>query len=316
MPRVFVLCPDYPEPSGGIRQLYRHVDVLNRHGFDAAILHVCPGFRCTWFANQTRVVYAPQTIPGPTDVVVVPEVYGPDLADLFPGVRKVVFNQNAYLTFVGYSCDPTDLRTPYRHPDVIAVLTVSEDNRDYLSYAFPGLRIVRIHNGIDADLFRPAPTKARRLAYMPRKNTEDVVQVINLLKHRRALTGFDLVPIDGRPEAEVAAILAGSPVFLSFGHPEGCPLPPLEAMAAGCVVVGYHGRGGREYFRPVFSRPVEVGDVVGMAQAAEGVIGTYATDPEAVLAMGRAARAFVTEHYSPDREERDIVEFWKSLEQK
>src|SRR5207249_8464212 len=39
--------------------------------------HEKPGFRCSWFANQTRVLYAPQTPFGKSDILVVPEVYGP-----------------------------------------------------------------------------------------------------------------------------------------------------------------------------------------------------------------------------------------------
>ena len=55
---VFYLCPDYDVASGGIRTLYRHVDLLNAAGVPAAILHTREGFRCTWFPNDTRIAYA------------------------------------------------------------------------------------------------------------------------------------------------------------------------------------------------------------------------------------------------------------------
>ena len=89
-------------------------------------------------------------------------------------------------------------------------------------------------------------------------------------KQRRSLRAFDLVVIDGRTEAEVAGQLAECLLFLSFGTLEGCPMPPLEAMASDCVVVGYHGRGGREYDREEFCRPIEAGDVVGFARRRRG----------------------------------------------
>lgn len=237
MTRVFVLCPDHAPPSGGIRKLYRHVDVLRKNGIEACVVHTREGFRCTWFANDTPVAYHAQVRPRPSDFVVVPEVYGPGLAGLHPGVPKVVFNQNAYLTFRGYSLDPADGRTPYTSPEVVATFAVSEDNRDYLSYAFPNLRVVRLHYGIDAERFAPR-RKKKVIAFMPRKHAEDAVQVINLLKHRGSLSGWQVVAIDGRPEADVADILSGCAVFMSFGQSEGCPLPPLEAMACGCAVVG------------------------------------------------------------------------------
>lgn len=311
--RVFVLCPDYDPPSGGVRKLYRHVDVLRAHGVEAWLVHTREGFRCSWFPNATPVAYAAGVRPTPADFVVVPEVYGPGLAGLHPGVPKVVFNQNAYLTFRGYSLDPADLRTPYASPEVVAAFVVSEDNREYLAYAFPRLRLVRVRYGIDTRLFAARGAKERAVAFMPRKHAEDAVQVINLLKHRGALAGWRVVPVDGRPEPEVAEVLGRSAVFLSFGQHEGCPLPPLEAMACGCAVVGYHGRGGREYFREEFCRPVEAGDVVGFARAAEGMLRTFDADPVGFRAAGEGAAAFVREHYSPAREEADVLAAWRAV---
>jgi len=310
--RVFVLCPDYAAPSGGIRKLYTHVDVLNRNGIAAWILHQQDGFHLPWFEHSTPVVYAKSTGLTADDFLVVPEVLGPDIAKIAPGIRKVIFNQNSYLTFRGYTLDVHDLRTPYTHPDVLATLTVSEDNLQYLCHAFPALRLVRLHYGIDSRLFSARP-KHNRITLMPRKNAEEVVQVINIMKHRGALRGYEIVPIDGRPEREVAALLGECRFFFSFGYPEGCPLPPLEAMSCGCVVVGYHGWGGREYLLPEFSYPIEVGDVLNFAMAGERALRDAAADPARFDGMGRRAAAFVHEHYSLTREENDIVTFWKNM---
>lgn len=312
-PRVFVLCPDYEPPSGGIRKLYRHADVLNRHDLAASVLHHHDGFRLRWFDHATPVAYVHTTPLGGDDFLVVPEVFGPAIAGMAPGVRKVIFNQNSYLTFQGYALDPHNRNTPYYRADVVAALTVSEDNRPYLAYAFPRLRLVRLRYGIDAELFACHPDKQARIALMPRKNAADVVQVVNLLKQRRALDGYELVPIDGRPEREVARLLGACRFFFSFGHPEGCPLPPLEAMACGCVVVGYHGRGGREYFQPDFSYPVEAGDVVSFARLAEQALRACATDPAPWDEQGRRATAFVRAHYAVAQEEQDILACWRAL---
>src|SRR5882724_4374460 len=99
---IYVFCPDDNKPWGGIRKLYRHVDVLHKHGWPAKILHNQLGFRCSWFANQTPVTYASQTAIGPSDYVVLPEIYGLNATAMYPGVRKVVFNQNCYYTFRGF----------------------------------------------------------------------------------------------------------------------------------------------------------------------------------------------------------------------
>lgn len=47
--RIFIYCSNTNAKIGGIKQLYRHVDVLNRNGFKAYILHSEKGFRCSWF---------------------------------------------------------------------------------------------------------------------------------------------------------------------------------------------------------------------------------------------------------------------------
>ena len=54
---IYYRCPDKDYPVGGIRVIYRHVDLLNRNGFDAAVLHRLHPFRCTWFENETRVAH-------------------------------------------------------------------------------------------------------------------------------------------------------------------------------------------------------------------------------------------------------------------
>ena len=36
--RILVHCPDLTKPLGGVRMLYRHVDILNDLGFDASII--------------------------------------------------------------------------------------------------------------------------------------------------------------------------------------------------------------------------------------------------------------------------------------
>lgn len=310
--RVFVLCPDYDSPSGGVRRLYRHVDVLCHHGLDAALLHEKPGFRCSWFTNETRIATLNEIKLTPDDFLVVPEVLALALPQMAPGVPKVVFNQNAYFTFRGFPVDGPSVANPYACPDLVGVFAVSDDNAAYLRYAFPGLNVWRLHYGIDP-FFAPRWPKRRAIAYMPRKNAEDVVQVINLLRYRGALAGWDLVPIDGLNEGQVAQHLADCAIFLSFGTVEGCPLPPLEAMASGCVVIGYHGRGGREYFDPAFSYPVEPGDVVTFARAIETVLAQEQKSPGMLEHLGKRAATYVVKHFSPEREEHDIVTAWRAV---
>ncbi len=148
---------------------------------------------------------------------------------------------------------------------------------------------------------------------MPRKNADEAVQVFNLLRGRGALSGWELVSIHGLPEEEVSKVLEDTAIFLSFGHPEGCPLPPLEAMDRGCLVIGYHGRGGREYFKPEFCYPLEAGDVVGFAKAVEEVLEMEKREPGSMEKKGMMASEFIRANYSPEREAKTIVEIWEQI---
>jgi glycosyltransferase involved in cell wall biosynthesis len=300
---VYYLCPDYPTPSGGIRAIYRHVDILNEAGIDAAVLHHADGFACSWFEHSTRVVAAPSTPLSPADVLMVPEVYGPFL-DRFPAEpRSVLFNQNAYMTFEHV---PAGSRVPYEI--FAAALTVSEDSARFLRFAFPGLEVSVVANGVDPDLFFPSPDPPpKRLALMPRKRPGEAETILRLLGER--LRGWEVVRIEGASERRTAELLRSSPLFLALGKQEGFGLPAAEAMASGCYVVGFSGFGGRDLFDPSCTAPIEDGDVLGAAEAVAAAIDRYEREPRAVRDAGAAAGERVRERYSPRRQERDLLAF-------
>jgi glycosyltransferase involved in cell wall biosynthesis len=84
-------------------------------------------------------------------------------------------------------------------------------------------------------------------------------------------------------------------------------------MACGCVVVGYHGRGGREYFDPSFSHPIEAGDIIGFARVVEDVVRREQAEPGTLERQGKQAIEFVRANYSPERESQEIVEIWRTI---
>ena len=311
---VWVICPDWDKPSGGVRVQYRVVDALNAAGLPAAIVHRRPGFACTWFAHSTRIVPAAEVLVGPGDVIAVPEIYGSSILELPAGVRQVVFNQNPYVTLDSLTEDETAARPYLENADLAMVLTVSEHSADVLRYALPGVPVRRLHLGLDPGLHHPPAEPApRRIAYMPRRRATEAAQVLRLLELRGRLDGWEIVPIDGCSQREAADRLRGSRIFLSFSEREGFGLPPCEALACGCLVVGFDGFAGREFFGHPFAESVEDGDVVGFARAAERLMRRVEEAPVEMAEIGRTGARFVAEHYSPQTEREDLLEVFGPL---
>lgn len=314
-PTVWIVCPDWDRPSGGIRKLYRAADVLNEAGLHAAIVHKRGGFRCSWFDHSTRIVPAGDVLVAPGDVIAVPEIYGPTILDLPRGVPQVIFNQNAYLSLDSLVAAGPAAATPYAdNPDLAAVLVVSEDSAEVLRYLFPDAPVKRLHYGLDRAIHHPpSEPPGKRIAYMPRRRADEASQVLRVLEIRGVLDDWEVVPIDGRSESDVADLLRSSRIFLSFSRREGFGLPPCEALACGCLVVGFEGYAGREFFRAPFAYAVEDGDVVGVARAVEGVIQRVDHEPAVMAAAGEAGARFVLERYSPEAERRDLVDVFAPL---
>jgi hypothetical protein len=314
-PTVWMVCPDYDEPSGGIRRQYRTVDLLNEAGIPAAIMHRRAGFACSWFEHRTRIVTAGEIGVSEDDVIAVPEIYGASILDLPVGVRQVIFNQNAYMTLESLTEAGPAAAAPYvDNPDLAAVTVVSDHNAALMGYAFPEAPIHRIHLAIDDAIHHPpAEPPPRRIAYMTRRRADEAAQVLALLQRRGALADWDVVPIDGRSEAEVADLLRASRVFFSLSELEGLGLPPLEALACGCLVAGFDGFAGREFFRAPFATPVENGDVVGFARAAEALLRRIDEDPAGTWSAALAGSRFARERYAPEIERQDLVDVFAPL---
>jgi hypothetical protein len=313
-PRIWFVCPDHDEPSGGVRGIYASVDHLNAAGVPSAVVHQAPGFRCTWFASDTRIVCADDIdVVAGRDLLVIPEIYGANIPYIGEGVPKAVFNRNAYNTFKGLSVIPNPtVPSPYAHPDVIAAVCVSDDNVEYLRHAFPRLTVERVVNPVDPALFHPEP-KVPRITFMPRKHAEDAQQVLHMLLHRGALDGMEVTALQGMSLEQVAAVQRSALLFLSFGAPEGWGRPPAEAMACGAVVVGYHGMGGREFLTPEHAFPIPQGDIVGFARTVERLLDQWREDPSALEAIGARAMAAITARYTPEAERESVVRVFSEL---
>lgn len=318
MTAVYFDCPDNPAPNGGIKQIYRHVDVLNGFGVPAWVVHSTDGFRCGWFDNRTPVRYATDLSPGVDDLLVLPASRSAGqqvLSERFPGLRQVVFNQDCYLTFKDADLlagVDENYRSLTEHPDTIAVITVSRDSATVLRFLFPAMEIHTVKCGIDTTVFRFAAEKDRVIAFVAKKN-KILREVLNGLRVRGSIGDYSVAVIDNMHESQVAAVMRRSLVFLTAVTYEGFGLPAAEAMASGCLVVGFDGRGSREYFTPKTGFPVPTGDVMRYIETVEDVLRLVEDDRDTVDALRRNAASSIGTAYSLEQEADSIASVWDKI---
>lgn len=311
-PRIFYLSPDPITASGGVRVIYRHVDLLNELGFPATVLHARRGYRADWFENDTRVSAARDAILTPDDILVVPELYGANLRRLQGGPRIVLFNQGFYHTFAGVPLEAAPLLA---EAAVEAILTVSEDSLRALGEVFEGIPVHRARPVVDPSVFHPADRSSdrRRICFLTTRREVERHHVLSILRVRGRVQGWELVPIEGMAELEVAQTMRRSAIFLSFSSLEGFGLPPAEAMACGCYVIGFHGQGGQEYFDPAYCQPIPDADLLGFVHAVEAAVADHDADPRSLDRLGSRASAIVLERYSLAGLREDLLAFYASL---
>ncbi|WP_419785694.1 glycosyltransferase family 1 protein [Pseudodesulfovibrio sp.] len=249
--RIFL--PPVKKPTGGVTVLRQMADILHQSGYDACLVardHT--GWRPEGLANAAPVMEWADLDLKPGDRWVVPEGW---VNGLTPGLEAhadcISYVQNwAYL----FSSLPKGVlwnRLPVRF------LAVSEPVANYVETA-TGRPAPVLRPGIDRTIFHAPeakPVGKPTIAFMPRKNKAIADQIRAVFEHRNGPDRVRWRPLEGLDAYGVAKALGAAHIFLMTGYPEGCPLPPLEAMACGCLPVGYSGLGGWDYMRQAQENP-------------------------------------------------------------
>lgn len=313
-PKIFYHAYDHQRPTGGQKDTYQHVDVLNRNGREAYIVHMAPGFRLSWFENSTRVIdWATfrSMYNRDRDFMVVPEDLGAAIGHCEG--RKVVFNKNIYH---GFNAVYGQCADPNLSKDVIAIFAVSEHNRRHLRFAYPDKEIMLVHYDIRSDLFRYRPLRKKQpiVACLPKEPVQvrALMQMLELRASRGVSHGrhFQWLLLADLTERKIAEVLGNAVILVFLSTNEGLPRMPLEAMACGCLVVAYDSPPLTEYLPIEYRFPP--GDLVRMAEFVEHVEEAYPDKLSGFDGLTGAAR-LTSERYSSRIQERSVLDCWQRI---
>lgn len=280
---LFGMIENLGRPVGGVKVIFQAVGALRRRGFDAyvAATAATPG----WLAgsralDDVAILDMTQTQQiTPDDLYVATDAIGPHRMPLLLGrpQRRVLFVQNHNALAEGPLVDWSRLTH-------IRCLTVSEFSRRYLLEQAGFHDVAVVAPGVDTTVFRPGTTRRHRIAYMPRK-----LRALADKLRAESTPAVEWIPIDNATEEKTADILRSSSVFLNLGRKEGFGLPPLEAMAAGCVVCGFAGQGTTDFATPRNGFWVREGDVQGCLRAIDEALAA-AADPARAASVIQAGQ--------------------------
>jgi glycosyltransferase involved in cell wall biosynthesis len=312
MSRILYISHDAQQPRGGVDVLYNHVAVLRQHGLDAFVVHATPGFRYRFADRDVPVLDGSARLEVlESDVVVIPEDHAAVIQKCRAlSCRKVLFCQNHFYLVNGIA--PGEKWSDFGFS---SFLCTSEPIRQAMQKWF-GVTATVVRPYIDPGYFQERPWPPGppvNLACMPRKGAHHLRLVKGLLAASAVteLAGLRWLDIDGLPRSRVAERMREAHVYVSTSVREGLGLPPLEAMAAGCLVVGFAGGGGLDYASADNGIWVEDENPWALAEALESTV-RHLLDPSARIALEakRSAARATARRYSRARFEQDLIAFW------
>ncbi|MDR6626996.1 hypothetical protein [Caulobacter segnis] len=308
MTRIVYLSFPTGAVAGGQKVILRHVEALNRMGFEAIWWRNTDKAELPWldFDAPTEV----GTLFRPDDILVVPSDAPNAIRTLAQSRRRtVIFEQNQF-SFLNLGLEQIDAFAPGHAPIFFAVGSI---NANTIRRVVPGAQVEIVPCFADERVFKPGTNDLPRVAYAPRKRMGEA-RIIRQFLGKAHPRHVDLpwVEMSNLPEAAVAEILGRSALHLSLPRLESVGMTTLEAMACGCVSAGFMGIGGRQYMTADNGFWVPDDDCEAAADALAEAADVVATGGARLTALRDAGRATADE-WSYARFLAKLEEVWERL---
>jgi glycosyltransferase involved in cell wall biosynthesis len=307
---IYYICFVPPKTGGELVNL-QAVATLNQLGVRAAAL-VNPEAKLDGLPKDFGVPIerlAPGRAFRPDDIVVIPEYYR-DAFRHFATLpcRRVVHTQGPFLTFRGF--DSIEAMNAAGLHAGISCSTFGMQLMQRMGSTLPWHVVTPFVHPLFHDNGTP---KKLQVAYMPDKRPKEAPVVLSLFRQLHPqFAHVPWVPIANMSRADCAKAMAQSAVFASFSYLEGLGLPPLEAMASGCLVCGFDGHGGSDFAQPENGLWVKEGDHEGFAHAVAAAL-TLAREGNDATRQQLTAGQRTAALYSIPRFERELLAAWKTI---
>lgn len=256
--KIYYLVTDNPHPSWGVGTIYYHVEILQRLGYKAFIVHNEKGFKIDWLSVKVPILYYSQVKFKETDIIVVPEVMAATYDYSKIEGKKVLFVQGLSLLFHEFPIQLTHLKQDFSEALIIM------PHMQLPVEKFTGLKTAllppfiaeyfytnekNLHNREKLVLIFP---KRQQFEYSLIKNiiSKTIQFKENTTVNRLFSGGWRLVEMSGYSHEETAVLMKKAMFLISTNTFEAFNTSVPEAMAAGCINICYEAFGPKDFLEP------------------------------------------------------------------
>ena len=226
--------------SAGIRLLYQHVEILNRHGYAAAVLHMAEGF-CVADMPSVPIHYMSNANAlRINDYIVIPEGF-PNVMSL---LKDLPLNRIVIALSWKYIYQTLPDFEDWRTFKIQKVLVNSSFIGDYVRWAM-NIPVIHTVMCINPILYKYEPEKKMAQVSFIQRKMIYFEELRRILYSRNPAFIEKIVwrGMEDLDEVDYAREIRQSRVFLNMSHAEGFCIPIWEAMQAGTLVAGYNSVG-------------------------------------------------------------------------